>query len=204
MWTWIVEIAYRKGRRSSIKCQNLPHRSNALRSKTVKSSHNFCGIWSFFLIKSFLFQIRCSILGFLSNDCDWLFHMEHNKHFVCTFGSWYCELNFEEKKEFLLNFKNFNGLFQMINIITFNEVVILIWHVLLVYGQILVICIFGQYQLDCFEGLNESIFMSEWYRFPVKSRRLLNAMLVAAQQPVYIRGFGSGACTRESFKEVFE
>lgn len=77
-------------------------------------------------------------------------------------------------------------------------------HVCLAYGQILVICIFGQYQLDHFEGLTESFFMNEWYRFPVKSRKLLNVMLLAAHRPVYIRGFGSGACTHESFKEVYE
>lgn len=90
----------------------------------------------------------------------------------------------------------------MINIITVNELFVTILHVCLAYGQIFVICMSGQHQTDHFERLNESIFMSEWYQFPVKSQQLLHAMLVAAQRPVYIRGFGSGACTRESFKEV--
>lgn len=78
----------------------------------------------------------------------------------------------------------------------------MVLHVSLAYGQIFLICFFGQYQLDNFERLNDSICMCEWYRFPIGTQRILDAMLVAAQRPVYIRGFGSSACMRESFKEV--
>lgn len=85
---------------------------------------------------------------------------------------------------------------------TANGVPLVLLHVLMAYGQIFLFCFYGEHLLNTFERLNESIFECDWYRFPLESQKLLNAMLVAAQRPVYIRGFGSSACTHESFKEV--
>lgn len=92
----------------------------------------------------------------------------------------------------------------MINIITINELFDIVLHVSLAYGQIFLLCTFGQTLLDHFEKMSVSIFACEWYRFPVDAQKLLNAMAVAAQRPVYIRGFGSSACTHESLKEVLD
>lgn len=83
-----------------------------------------------------------------------------------------------------------------------DGVFLILLHVLIAYGQILLICFYGEHLLNTFEELHESVFACDWYRFPLESQKLLNTMLVAAQRPVYIRGFGSSGCTRESFKEV--
>lgn len=90
----------------------------------------------------------------------------------------------------------------MMKTLNFNGVIFIVLHPILSYAHIYFFCIFGQRLSNNFENLNESVFMCEWYRFPVKSRKLINAMLLAAQYPVYIRGFGSSSCTLETFKEV--
>lgn len=87
---------------------------------------------------------------------------------------------------------------------TSNGVPLTVLHMFLAYVQIFLFCFFGEHLLNTFENLNESIFTVEWYRFPMESQKLLITMLVVAQRPISIRGFGSQACTHESFKEVVD
>lgn len=75
-------------------------------------------------------------------------------------------------------------------------------HTLMAYGQIGLICFYGQYLMDSYERLSDLIHTSDWYKFPIRMQRTLHLMLSATQYPVEIRGFGSSSCTRETLKEV--
>lgn len=90
----------------------------------------------------------------------------------------------------------------MMNTLTGNELFEMFLHVVMAYGQICVLCFYGQYLTDSYEKLSNVIFACEWYRFPSGSKKSVKLMLSAAQYPVEIQGFGSTSCTRQSLKEV--
>lgn len=90
----------------------------------------------------------------------------------------------------------------MLNIINIFDYIVVIAHLLMAYGQIGLICFYGQYLMDSYARLNDSIFSSDWYKFPVSMQKTLGMIIAAAQYPVEIRGFGSSSCTRETLKEV--
>lgn len=75
-------------------------------------------------------------------------------------------------------------------------------NVLWAYGQIFLLCFFGEHLSNSFDDLSIDIFHCEWYTFPVKSQRYLSIMLLSSQTSVSIRGFGSTVCSRDSFKMV--
>lgn len=54
-----------------------------------------------------------------------------------------------------------------------------------------------------FERVSNSVYSCRWVDFPPKSRKYVNTMLVVAQKPIYIQGFGNVRCTRETFKSVW-
>lgn len=54
-----------------------------------------------------------------------------------------------------------------------------------------------------FERVSNSVYSCRSVDFPPKSRKYVNTMLVVAQKPIYIQGFGNVRCTRETFKSVW-
>lgn len=53
-----------------------------------------------------------------------------------------------------------------------------------------------------FYELNDTIYQSEWYAFPIEVQRMLPILLMTTQKQVVPRGFGNLLCIRESFKKV--
>lgn len=64
------------------------------------------------------------------------------------------------------------------------------------------ICETGQDVSDRSNKFGDEIYKCDWYLLPHKLQRMLIIILINAQEPVYIRGFGNVECTRESFKQV--
>lgn len=90
----------------------------------------------------------------------------------------------------------------MLNIMNIFDYVVVLSHVFMGYGQISVLCFYGQYLIDSYEQLNDSIIFSDWYKYPIGLQKILHMMIAATQYPVEIKGFGSSSCTREILKEV--
>lgn len=118
---------------------------------------------------------------------------------------------FEKKKNFFLFFilkiKHISNdliSLQLINrnTLTGDEFQNICIYIFWAYGQIFLLCFFGERLSNSFEDLSTDIFHCNWYKFPVKSQRFLNTMLLASQNPVSMRGFGSTICSRDSFKMV--
>lgn len=63
-------------------------------------------------------------------------------------------------------------------------------------------CEFGQRVTNEFEKLNDMIDELDWYTFPIEIQRMLPIIMIAAQEPVVIRGYGNIACVREVFGQV--
>lgn len=51
-------------------------------------------------------------------------------------------------------------------------------------------------------NLSDTIYTSEWYRYPLKVQQLLRLMIVRSQKRFYISGYGVLACTLENFLGV--
>ena len=63
-------------------------------------------------------------------------------------------------------------------------------------------CEFGERVSNGFDELNDAIYQSDWYTLPLHIKRMLPTVILAAQQPIGIRIFGSIRCSRETFKKV--
>lgn len=70
------------------------------------------------------------------------------------------------------------------------------------FGLIFFFCEFGSQISGQFEELADVIYQSAWYSYPVNVQRLLPTILVAAQDPFIVSGFGNVLCTREAFINV--
>lgn len=53
-----------------------------------------------------------------------------------------------------------------------------------------------------FIGIDHAMDQMNWYKLPVKLCKMLPIVMAAAQEPVYLRVFGSKACAREDFQKV--
>lgn len=64
------------------------------------------------------------------------------------------------------------------------------------------ICNFGQSLTNQFHEVSDAICQSDWYSFSPDVKRMVMMIMMTAQQPVILRGFGNVLCTRETFKKV--
>lgn len=67
---------------------------------------------------------------------------------------------------------------------------------------IALICELGERITERFHLFNDKLNRHKWYRFPLAVQRMLLIFMCDAQQPAFVRGFGSIICTRDSFKAV--
>lgn len=70
------------------------------------------------------------------------------------------------------------------------------------FGQIFLFCNFAENVTSQFAELNDTFYQCDWYVFSPKVQRMLPTIMINAQQPVIVRGFGNILCTREVFKNV--
>lgn len=65
-------------------------------------------------------------------------------------------------------------------------------------------CEFGDRVTNEFEELNDAIDQLKWYDFPIEIQRMMPIIMILAQKPVEIRGYGNIACARHVFLKVSE
>lgn len=53
-----------------------------------------------------------------------------------------------------------------------------------------------------FIDIDYVIGQSHWYKWPIKLWKMLPFVVTSAQDPVYLRVFGSSSCARGDFKGV--
>lgn len=63
-------------------------------------------------------------------------------------------------------------------------------------------CYSGDFVTTHFKSINDTMWRCEWYFYSKKIQRLLPFMIMMAQNPVYLRGFGNIRCTLETFKRA--
>lgn len=74
---------------------------------------------------------------------------------------------------------------------TFYSFVMIFWY-----------CEYGERICSRFDEINDVIHQTDWYLLPVKMQKMIPTILIAAQRPVLLMGFGNVACTRENYKKV--
>lgn len=63
-------------------------------------------------------------------------------------------------------------------------------------------CELGEQVADTFIKFNDEIGQCRWYTFPIELQRMLATVILNAQQPVIIQGYGRALCTRNAFNKV--
>lgn len=67
---------------------------------------------------------------------------------------------------------------------------------------LLIYCNFGDQVTTQFGGIDSKLYLCNWYNLPIELEKNIPMMLLSVQKPIYLRGFGSTSCTRETFKKV--
>lgn len=63
-------------------------------------------------------------------------------------------------------------------------------------------CEAGERVTHQFNIFHEEISHSDWYLFPIETRRMFIVILLNTQEPTIIQGYANAVCTREAFKKV--
>lgn len=53
-----------------------------------------------------------------------------------------------------------------------------------------------------FEEINDDLYQSDWYSYPLKVQKIIPTIMIGTQQEISVQGFGNLIFTRESFKRV--
>lgn len=70
------------------------------------------------------------------------------------------------------------------------------------FAVIFATCEIGQNMCNQYNKLGDEIYKCDWYALPRKLQRMFIIIMINAQEPVSIRGYGNVVCTRDSFKNV--
>ena len=69
--------------------------------------------------------------------------------------------------------------------------------------HIFIFCHFGERASGESSEMGDEIYQRiDWYTFPLDIQRMIPTILIGAQEPVILRGFGNVTCTRDAFKKV--
>lgn len=63
-------------------------------------------------------------------------------------------------------------------------------------------CYFGDKVTSQFSSICDTLCSINWYLLPLNIQKTLPMVVFAAERFVYLKGFGSTSCTRETFKRV--
>lgn len=84
------------------------------------------------------------------------------------------------------------------NVVAFvKPMFIILWS----FGQIFLFCNLAENVTIQYEELEDTIYQCDWYLFSADVQKILPTIIMCAQDPVIIKGFGV-LCTREVFKKV--
>ena len=78
-----------------------------------------------------------------------------------------------------------------------GQVVALFWAFVIIF----LACECGQNVTMEFEMFNDALYQCKWYFLPIELQRMLVTVLVGAQHPTHMQGYGNIECTRDSFKD---
>lgn len=67
---------------------------------------------------------------------------------------------------------------------------------------IFLLCNYGEQVTSEIEEIHDNLYDCDWYLFPIKEQRMMQLILVTAQQPINLQGFGNILLTRDTFKKV--
>lgn len=70
------------------------------------------------------------------------------------------------------------------------------------FVSIFIYCELGQRVSEAFDGPYDAISQFKLHLFPIEVQRMLPIIIVGAQQPIDLRGYGNFSCTRDRFKSV--
>lgn len=70
------------------------------------------------------------------------------------------------------------------------------------FFSIFMICDFGEKVSNRFDDIADVLCQLQWYELPNEVQRVLPIIMMSAQQPVIIGGFGNILLRREVFKKV--
>lgn len=79
-----------------------------------------------------------------------------------------------------------------------QPIVLMFWS----FSLIFLYCESGEFVSIRFDGINDSIFESDWHLLPHDFQKMLPIILNVTEKPVTISGFGNIALTRDTFKKV--
>lgn len=63
-------------------------------------------------------------------------------------------------------------------------------------------CYFGDEVTSRFDGIETKLYLCNWYLLPLPLEKCIPMIINSTHKPIYLQGFGSTSCTRESFKKV--
>lgn len=67
---------------------------------------------------------------------------------------------------------------------------------------IFILCEVGERIMDPLNEINNDLWMSDWYTFPVSVRKKFPILIHATQKPFLLSGFGNIQCSRKAFENV--
>lgn len=65
-----------------------------------------------------------------------------------------------------------------------------------------IFCEMGERVCAMFGAVDETLEEMDWYLYPNEVQRMLPAIMIVAQKPIYVQLFGSTTASRETFKKV--
>lgn len=68
--------------------------------------------------------------------------------------------------------------------------------------SLFVLCWLGNLVTDYFEQIGNVVYQGAWPLYPIELRKKLPVIILIAQKPIYISGFGIIVCSLESYKVV--
>lgn len=70
------------------------------------------------------------------------------------------------------------------------------------FGYCAFFCEFGDMLIDQFESLDEKVYRSHWYAYPIEMQQMTLILMSSTQRLAPFRGYGNIICTRDTFKMV--
>lgn len=87
-------------------------------------------------------------------------------------------------------------------IIDWAPFVITCYQLFWTFVLLFILCYAGEEVSATFEDVADEIYQCEWDSFPYQIRRILPIVMIVAQDPVQIKGYGGIPCSLDRYKKV--
>ncbi|XP_055296830.1 odorant receptor 22c-like [Sitodiplosis mosellana] len=100
------------------------------------------------------------------------------------------------------------NLFLQINMLFEDGNFVSIWHVGFVASPIIfwlyLFCHFGDQLTESFGNVDNAFYQLSWYELPLDMQKCIPMAISLAQKEIYLQGFGSINCTKDTFKKIMK